>query len=62
MNKYSIRITNAHFTSSTITVYAETKAQAELEALYGRAQFKVQWSKLVQRNAEKPAYRRKSLA
>jgi hypothetical protein len=62
MNKYSVRITNAHFTSATITVYADTKPAAELEALYGRTQFKVQWAKLLKRDVEKPVRRWKSLA
>jgi hypothetical protein len=62
MNKYSVRITNAHFTSATITVYADSRKQAELDALYGRTQFKVQWAKLIKRDVEKPVRKWKSLA
>jgi hypothetical protein len=47
MNRYQVRITNAHFASATLTVEAETKAEAETIALYARHGFRVHWSKKV---------------
>lgn len=47
MNRYQVRITNAHFSSVTLTVDAETKAEAETIALYARHGFRVHWTKRV---------------
>lgn len=47
MNRYQVRITNAHFSSVTLTVEAGTKAEAETIALYARHGFRVHWTKRV---------------
>lgn len=47
MNRYQVRITNAHFSSVTLSVDAENKAEAEKIALYARHGFRVHWTKRV---------------
>ncbi|MFA7287233.1 MAG: hypothetical protein WC052_06230 [Patescibacteria group bacterium] len=47
MNRYRVRLTNSHFSNVTLTVEAETKAEAETIALYARHGFRVHWSKRV---------------